>query len=239
MKKLLILLLLLFIHAAAFCKDKKTPKPFPRSRWKESIRMTPDSAKVAFSDTMFLFFYAKDSFSYHYKNGFIYNGAYLFSEDSLLDFGTANYRLWLMKPGKEMLLSNNKGIYRFVPDSSDTVKTIIIPKDEKILPVTDIDQMIGHWTVYKKNAAPGDVPDVAVQIRSAYITGPSTDGKLGYLYCGNDADNDPSLYIKSFGSDQTLVCDGKRSRAFKVIKCQKGEMIIEEDGMRYFFKQFK
>ncbi len=238
MKNTIILFLLLFLPFAAICKDKK-PKPFPRIRWREVVRMTPDSAKLAYTDTMFLFFYAKDSFSYHYKNGFIYIGAYLFSEDSILDFGTANYRLWLMKPGKEMLLSNAKGIYRFVPDSADTVKTIVIAKEEKILPVNDIDQMIGHWTVYKKLSEPGDVPDVGFQVRSAYITGPSTDGKLGYIYGGNDADNDPSWYIKSFGSGQTLDCGGKKSRTFKVIKCQNGEMIIEEDGMKYFFKQFK
>ena len=240
MKKSFILLLLLLITLTAFCKNKKAPKPFPRSRWKEVIRMKPDSSIVAFNDTLFISFRAKDTFSYHYKNGFIYNGAYILNEDSILDFGTASYRLWAMKTNVMMVLSDNKGIYRFVPDSSDTMKAIIFPKEEKIIPVTDIDQMVGHWTVYKKTSgSPGDVPDVGSQIRSAYITGPSTDGKLGYIYGGNDADNDPSWYIKNFGSDQSLECDGKKSMFLKVIKCQDGEMILEENGMKYYFKQFK
>ncbi len=240
MKRSLILLLLLLTTLSAFCKDKKAPKPFPRSRWKEAIRMKPDSSLVTFTDTLFISFRAKDTFSYHYKDGFIYNGPYILSEDSILDFGTTRFRLWEMKTNKTMVLSDNKGIYRFVPDSSDTIKAIFIPKEEKILPVTDVDQMIGHWTVYKKTlGAKGDIPDVAVQVRSAYITGPSSDGKLGYIYGGNDADNDPSWYIKGFGADQSLECDGKKARFFKVIKCQNGEMILEEDGMKYYFKQFK
>ena len=239
MKKLLILLLLLLMTTAAFCKDKKTPKPFPRSRWKEISRMKPDSSIVAFTDTLFISFRAKDTFSYHYKNGFIYNGAYIFNEDSILDFGTASFRVLLSKPTK-LVLINDAGIYQFAPDSSDTVKAIYIPKEEKIIPVTDIDQMIGHWTVYKKTSDNhNDVPDVGFQVRSAYITGASTDGKLGYIYGGNDADNDPSWYIKSFGTDQSLECDGKKLRIFKIVKCQNGEMILEEDGMKYYFKQFK
>ncbi len=237
MKKLLILLILL-APVIAFCGDKKTPKPFPRSRWREVKRMLPDSTTIVFSDTMFISFRAKDTFSYHYKNGFIYNGAYTFNEDSILDLGTVSYRVLLSKPTK-LVMVNNTGIFQFGIDSSDTVKAIVIPKDEKILPVKDIDQMIGHWTVYKKTAVAGDVPDVAVQIRSAYITGPSSDGKLGYLYGGNDADSDPSWYIKSFGENQSLECAGKSSRSIKVVKCQKGEMILDDEGMRYYLKQFK
>ena len=240
MKRPLILLLLLVITLTAYSKEKKAPKPFPRSRWKEVVRMAPDSSLKAFTDTLFISFRAKDTFSYHYKNGFIYNGAYILSEDSILDFGTASFRLWAMKPKASMVLSDNKGIYKFVPDSSDTIQTIVILKEEKILPVTDIDQMIGHWTVYKKTSnSPGDVPDVGLQIRSAYITGASTSGKLGFIYGGNDADNDPSWYIRSFGMDQSLECDGKKSRFLKVVKCQNGEMILEEEGMKYYFKQFK
>ena len=237
MKRIMFLLLLLLPFTAVFGK-KKAIKPFPRSRWKETIRMTPDSNKVAFNDTMFLSFNGRDTFSYHFKNGFIYNGAYIFDQDSILDLGTVKYRLLQFKPNKIVLVNTN-GIYQFGVDSTDTVKAIIIPKDEKLLPVTSIDQMIGHWTVYKKTAGTGNAPDVAAQIRSAYITGPSTEGKLGYLFGGEDPGNAPSWYIKGFGADQSLQCDGKTPRTFKVIKCQKGEMIIEDEGMRYFLKQFR
>ena len=234
---------MLVLPVAAYCGKKKPIKPFPRTRWREAMRMKPDSSIVPFNDTMFLSFNGRDTFSYHFKNGFIYNGAYIFKEDSILDLGTVKYRLMEFNRTKDIVLVNENGIYRFAVDSTDTVKAIIIPKEEKILPVTSIDQMIGHWTVYKKTGAGGKVdaplPDMAMQLRSAYITGPSTEGKLGYLFGGDDPGNAPSWYIKSFGEDQSLQCDGKTPRGFKVIKCQKGEMILEDESMRYFLKQFR
>lgn len=239
MKKVLFLFMLL-LPVVALCIDKHKLKNMPVSRWREISRLKIDSTVVPFYDTMFISFRIKDSFSYHNKNGFIYNGAYTINEDSLLDFGTARYKILEKKPAS-LVLINDAGIYRFAKDSSDTTKIIVLEKDEKILPVTDIDQMIGHWTVYKrteKEQAGGTI-DNAVTIRSVYITGPSTDGKLGYVFSGNDPSSAPSWYIKSYGSDQTIVCNGKNPRALKVIKCQKGELILEEDGTKYYFKQFK
>jgi len=238
MKRVLFLFMLL-IPVAAFCTDKHKLK-MPVSRWREITRMKTDSSTVPFYDTMFISFRAKDSFSYHNKNGFIYNGGYSINEDSLLDFGTARYKIMVKKPAS-LVLINDQGIYQFTRDSSDTAKTIVLEKDEKILPVTDIDQMIGHWTVYKrteKDPTSGTI-DNAVTIRSVYVTGPSTDGKLGFIFSGNDPSGNPSWYIKSFGIDQTLDCLGKTHRVMKVVKCQKGELILEEDGVKYYFKQFK
>jgi len=201
--------------------------------------MRPDSSVVAFTDTMFLFFDGRDSFSYHVKNGFVYNGPFIFKEDSILDLGTVRYHVLPSKPGK-MLFVNDNGIYQFGVDSSDTVKAIIILKEEKALPVTSIDQMIGHWTVYKKTAVgSADPPGVDMQIRSLYITGPSTEGKLGYAFSGADPGNAPSWYIKDFTVDQALQCEGKTQRSFKVVKCQKNEMVLEDESMRYFLKQFR
>ena len=238
MKKLLVLLLLL-IPLVAICGKKKPAKPFPRSRWKEISRMRPDSSVVAFTDTMFLFFDGKDSFSYHVKNGFVYNGPFIFKEDSILDLGTVRYHVLPSKPGK-MVFVNDNGIYQFGVDSSDTVKAIIILKEEKALPVTSIDQMIGHWTVYKKAAVgSAETPAVDMQIRSAYITGPSTEGKLGYVFGGTDPGNAPSWSIKDFTTDQVLQCEGKTPRTFKVLRCQKNEMVLEDESMRYFLKQFR
>ncbi len=212
----------------------------PVSRWREVERMKTDSTVVSFADTMFISFRVKDSFSYHNKNGFIYNGTYTINEDSLLDFGTARYKVKERKPAR-LVLVDDKGIYRFERDSSDTAKVIVLKKDEKIVPVTNIDLMIGHWTVYKRTAkdpSSGTI-DNAVAIRSVYITGPSTDGKQGYVFSGSDPSSAPSWYIKSLGVDQVLDCDGKTHRILKVVKCQDGEMILEEEGTQYFFKQFK
>jgi hypothetical protein len=235
-----LLSLLLLTPVVALCIDKHKLKSMPVSRWREIRRMRPDSTVVPFMDTLYITFRAKDSFQYHNRNGFIYNGGYTISEDSLLDFGTARYKIKERKPAS-LVLMNDDGIYAMERDSSDTARVIVLDTMEKIQPVTDIDQMVGHWTVYKRAAkelASGTI-DNAVAIRSVYITGPSTDGKMGYVFSGSDAGNQPSWFIKGFGIDQVLDCDGKTHRVLKVVKCQHGEMILEEEGTRYYLKQFK
>lgn len=240
MRKVLVLLLLL-LPMAAFCKDKKKHKviKLPVSRWREVKRMGFDSSIISFQDTFFVTFLKKDSFSYHNLNGFVYNGGYTINEDSLLDFGTARFKIAVKRPNM-LVLEDDKARYVLGPNS-DSIVIIKLDTGEKALPVTNIDQMIGHWTVYKRQAKDQQMGaiDAATSITAAYITGPSTDGKLGYIYGGQDAKNNPSWYIKSFGIDQVLECDGKGLRVLKVNKCQKGELILEESDVSYYFKQFK
>jgi len=239
MKNVLIILMLLLCSTGGYCKDKNKQIKLPVSRWKEVKRMQPDSTVVAFTDTLYISFKKKDSFSYHNLNGFIYNGGYTIDEDSLLDFGTARYKIAVKRP-TILVLTNQDGIFMLAPDLSDTGKLIVLDTAaEKLLPVTNIDEMIGHWTVYKRIAKDQGSIDNDVTITAAYITGPSTDGKQGYIYSGTDAKNNPSWYIKSLGTDQVLDCDGKSKRILKVVKCQKGEMILEENDIKYYFKQFK
>ena len=138
------------------------------------------------------------------------------------------------------MLTNDLGIYVFAVDSTDTLKAIVVVKQDSTYPVTNIDQMIGHWSVYKRTTKEQNGPlDASNAINAVYITGPSTDGNVGYIYGGNDANNYPSWYIKSFGADQSLDCDGKNLRIIKVIRCQEGELILEETGVTYYLKQFK
>lgn len=239
MRKLLILAMLL-IPIATFADKKTKQLKLPVSRWKEVKRMKPDSTIVSFTDTLFISFLKKDSFWYYNKDGFKYHGGYTIDEDSLLDFGTAKFKVAVKRP-TTLVLTDDNGIYVMGVDSSDTGKVIIIPKDEKADPVTSIDQMIGHWTVYKretKEQATGAI-DNSVTIRSMYITGPSTDGSLGSVFSGEDPGNDPSWHIKILDADQSLESEGKNLRIFKVIKCQKGEMILEENDIKYYLKQFK
>ncbi len=150
MRKLLVVLLLLF-PVVVFCFDRHKTIKLPVSRWREVKRMRPDSTVVSFSDTLFIQFLKKDSSSYHNKSGFIYNGPYTIDEDSILDFGTARYKIVLKRP-TALVLVNDSGIFEMGVDLSDTSQIIVLKKDEKILPVTSIDQMIGHWTVYKREA---------------------------------------------------------------------------------------
>lgn len=246
----ILLFIFLLIPVAAFCGDNKKDnkkgdkkkdekkKLIQVSRWREIKRLRPDSVEVSFTDTMFISFQPKDSFSYRHKNGFVYEGVYRVSEDSILDFGTDRYRV-IERIGTNLLLTNATGIFRFTVDSSDTAKVIILAKADSTLPVTNIDQMIGHWTVYKRTSEGPTVMDMARNVRSVFITGESSDGKLGFVYSGTDADNNPSWFIKNLAADQSLECDGKGPRAIRVVRCQQGEMILEDDGIKYYLKQLK
>ena len=239
MKRLLFLLLLLPGLLMAKEKKKPIPKHFLPGRWVEVKRTTLDSVQFAFSDTLFMQFYARDTFTYKVRDGFVYRGKYTIDDDGHLDFGTVSYDIALRRP-QSIILTNPKGIFYYVPDTSALPPEVVLVKEDKIVPVTAIDTMIGRWTVYKKEVGKDDgAPDFDLQIRSVYVTGLSSSNDLGSIYCGNDPDGKPSAVIKGLGVDQSLECVGKRPRIIKVVKCQKGEMILEEAGVSYYLKQFR
>ncbi len=237
--KNLVFIFLLLLPVCLLAKKKDKIQHMLPGRWVEVKRMTPDSTVVPFTDTFFMTFQIRDTFTYRLRNGFVYRGKYTYDEDDRLDFGTVSYTVALRRP-QSVILANPKGIYFYVPDTSDTAQVIVLEKADSILPVTDIDQMIGRWSVYKRTIdKDGGGVDFAKEIKSAYITGMGTDGKLGYIYCGGDALGAPSWYIKNFGTEQSLDLEGKSPRTIRIVKCQKGELILSEGGVNYFFKQFK
>jgi hypothetical protein len=236
-KAKLFFLILLLVPSVTFGIDKKKKLITP-GRWRETVRMLPDSTVQAFADTLFISFQRKDSFSFHHRNGFVYEGIYLISEDSVLDMGSVRYKVVARKPDL-MVLTNAKGIFHFGIDNSDTAEIIVLKKEDTARPVTSIEVMIGKWTVYKRASEGLGALDQSENIRSVYITGPSTDGKLGYIFSGTDPDSYPSWYIKELGGEQALVCAGKNARTIKVLRCQDGEMILEDGGVKYYLKQPK
>ena len=138
MRKLFFILLLL-LPVAGFCKDKHKQLKLPISRWKEVKRMGPDSTLLAFADTLYITFRHKDSFSYHNQDGFIYNGAYTIDEDSILDLGTAKYKIMLKRPAI-LVFKDDKAFYVLATDLTDTIKAEVITKEDSSLPVTNIDR---------------------------------------------------------------------------------------------------
>ncbi len=233
-----ILLVALSYSQASFAGGHKGSKSLPANRWREIKRLDADSVAVPYLDTMFITIKRKDSFSYHNKSAFVYNGIYIL-DDKSLDFGYAKFTIVSKKP-KTMLLRDPKGYYLFGLDSSDTVKTIVLPKEEKIDSGFTIDNMIGHWSVYKRTPLKAlQVIDHNVLLKSMLITGRSTGRKMGFVFSDVDKKDDPSWTIIKFDSKHQMECEGKPSRTFTVTKCQGGEIILQDEEMQYFFKQFK
>ena len=118
----ILFLLFLLLPVAAFCGDNKKgdkkkddkKKLIQVSRWREVKRMRPDSVVVSYTDTLFIAFLPKDSFSYRFRNGFVYEGKYNVSEDSILDFGTARYKV-RERIGSNLVLTNGDGIFSLLP----------------------------------------------------------------------------------------------------------------------------
>jgi len=219
-------------------------KPSPLShtltpnRWREVKRFDNDSVSIPFLDTMFITIKRKDSFQYHNKDAFIYNGIYILDGKDL-DFGYAKFTI-MFKKQTSMLLRDGKGYYLFNIDSSDTLKTIVLPKDEKIDSNLTIDNMIGKWSFYKRTAVKQvSTFDHSQMIKTVLITGKSSSGKLGFVFSDLDKTDDPSWSIVRFNKNMTLECEGKSKRILTVTKCQGGELILEDEELRYFFKQFR
>ncbi len=220
---------------------KERPIVIRKSRWMELRRMCMDSTDRAFTDTMHIEFLDSSKYVLRRAGGFIYKGKYSQSGNDL-EMGLFNPILVEKKYGK-LVMKDDSSYYFFAPDTS---KLIIGNKEVKlgqmvdsVLPVTSIDQMVGHWSVYKRTSKASLTEiDYTKVIKMIDITGGSSDGKLGYLYAAKDPEGTPSWSIKSFTAG-ILECDGKGNRSFKVLKCQNKELVLEEDDMTYYFKEFK
>lgn len=229
----IITLLLLAAPLAAFSGDKNTLS----GNWREIKRMGSDNGVISFRDTILLKFMVGNEYIWQKAGGMIYKGTYKI-ENNALDLGMRYFTIMEKKPNR-LVLKDEAGIYEFT-----TYKEVAVanaPKaEEHFAPVNSIQQMVGHWSVYKGTSAKTNQSiDYSRQLKVVDIySTPQDGGKLGALFARKDADNAPSWYVESF-SNQTLVCNGRDRRVFKVIKCQDNELIMQEDDYTYFFRQFK
>jgi len=231
MKKiLLITTALLSIAIYAESKDLK-------GDWREVKRMRAKTGEsISFTDTMFFKFTEGNEYISQKKAGFIYKGTYKM-DDNTLDMGARVYTV--LKHTKATLkLQDEAGIYEFelyTPGSSNA----LLPDEPAAIPVTDITQMKGHWSEFKRTSK-RTIQEIDYQrlIKMIDIFSKFQDGNYGYVFATKDADNNPSWHIDSY-SNGVLHCSGRDKRELKVLRCQDNELRIEEDGITYFFRRFK
>jgi hypothetical protein len=60
----------------------------------------------------------------------------------------------------------------------------------------------------------------------------------GAAYSTKDMDNLPSWRIWNY-ENGVLFLNGKSNRKLRVLKASDGELIVQEDNLTYFFKEFK
>lgn len=234
MRKISILLLCV-LPAIAFAggKDKLM------GNWREVKRVDNNNKPVAFNDTIHIEFLAGNEYVWQKSGSFIYKGTYKV-ENGNLDIGRAFLKIISQNKNK-LVLADDMGQYVLEPYTPSPQGGATPPKrQEKYDPVTNIGQMAGHWSVYKRTADRTlEQVDYTTMLKMVDIfSSPKDGGKYGYFYAAKDADNAPSWYVERF-ENGILYCNGKSKRTFKVMKAQDNELIFEENGITYFFKQFK
>ncbi|MCB0698328.1 MAG: hypothetical protein H6551_02190 [Chitinophagales bacterium] len=232
MKKLTLLLLVLF-PLLSFGKGDGI-----LGHWHEVIRLGTDGRKVEFRDTIFLEFKQGNEFIWQKKNSFIQRGVYKSENGGKnLDIGIRYFTVLEIKKNKRLVLKDQAGTYEFEPY---TPVSQMVPgrAPETYAPVTSINQMVGEWDKFKgtSNATQQQI-DYTRTVKKVTVFSSPKDGKLGYIYAGRDGET-ASWYIESF-SNQTLFCNGKDKRQFKVLKAANNELIIEGEGFTYFLRKFR
>lgn len=229
MKKLLSLALVA-LPAVAFSQGTLN------GDWKEVNRMN-NGKSVGYKDTIKIQFMTGGEYVWQKSGGFIYKGTYKI-EGTKLDMGARQFTI-VSRNNSSLKIKDDAGTYELVPYTpNDGPGTLA--KEKPASPVTSINQMKGHWSVFK-GTLDKTVPqiDYKRKIKMIDITGDvAGDGKLGMVWSTSDGDMNPSWYIKSY-SNQKLYVSGKDERVLNVIKCEDNEFIVEEDGMTYFFRKFK
>lgn len=229
----LILLFMLLLPLAAFSKGKNDVV----GEWREVKRFTVDNKNVAYQDTIFLKFLPGNEYVWQKKNSFIYRGTYK-SENNTIDIGMRYFTVLEHKKNKKLILKDQAGIYEFEPGAPAS-QMMAGKAPEQYKPVTSINQMVGQWDKFKgTSSGMHSSIDYTRTVKKVEIFSSPKDGKLGYIYAGRDGENAPSWYVESF-SNQTLYCNGKDKRQFKVLKAENNELIIEEAGFTYFLRRFR
>ena len=168
--------------------------------------------------------------------GFIYRGTYKLEANGL-DIGMRYFTV-VQRNNNRMVLKDDGGIYE-LEHYTPAPNTPQAKRQEVYAPVTSVAQMAGHWSVYKRTSAnKTESIDYTRQLKMVDFYTAAQDGKWGAFFATKDADNAPSWHVTNY-ANQVVLLTGKDNRQFRVIKCENNELIMEENGVTYYFKQFR
>ncbi len=206
--------------------------------WKEVKRWNEKDKSVAYKDTIHMEFLPGNEYVWHKSGSFIYKGTYKI-ENNALDIGRRYFSIVEMKKNR-IILKDEWGKYQLEP-YTPTNQQGPGRAAEVYAPVTSIQPMIGHWSKFKSTSDRTlQQVDYTRLLKVVKIFNTPKGNKLGDVFAARDGDSAPSWYVERYDpKTQTLYCNGKSPRQFKVLKCQDNELIMEENGITYFFRQFK
>jgi hypothetical protein len=234
MQKVYILLLLVTLPYTALCIGKN--KNILKGSWKEIRRTNVSNQPIAFTDTSFVEFNG-EKFFWQKKGGYGFRGTYKMV-DSMIDINRHVYDI-LDKSDTRILLKEDNMLYEFTPNVPAAAGAVATKKEEVYKPVSSIEAMTGHWSVYRSanSGPPASTIDYSRVIKGIVIEPQAVNGKWGTVAASKDPASNPSWYIERY-ANQILECNGKDKRTLKVIKCEEGELIVSDNNIVYYLKQF-
>lgn len=202
--------------------------------WVEVRRSDVRGAAMDFNDSIKINFLPGNEYTWLKKGGFIYRGTYKI-ENGMMDMGSRQFKL-LGRSDNKITLADDAAVYEFRP-YTDPVRRKL-PNGTTPEPVADISQLVGTWKVFKgTSSSTMKELDLSTRVKTVMIFDrPDQDGDIGYVSAGKDPKGKPSWKINKF-ENSILYCNGKTVRLFEVMKADK-ELILREDNMTYFMKQF-
>lgn len=203
-------------------------------KWREVNRTDLKSKDLDFKDTIKLDFLPGNEYTWMKKGGFIYRGTYKI-ENGALDMGARYFKI-VKRNSDKLVLSDDEATYVFEPYQEAKIPTL--PPDAQPAQVTSVGQITGKWKVFKGTSSKTIKElDLANRIKLVVIYDrPDKDGNVGAIAGGNDSKDQPSWKINKL-ENGILYCNGKSVRLLEASQTAK-QLILKEDGMTYFLKQF-
>ncbi len=244
MKNTLLILALAFATLAAAAKDKSKPVDLT-GNWKEVRRISLRQEALDYTDTTCYDFMVGNEYTVQRKNSFMYRGTYKITP-GLLDLGMRSFSIVEMTKDK-MMLKDDAGTYKFVrydkmaseaENNGAAASGARAFKEEITGANVNLGQLAGKWEVYKRTSS-ATLPEIDYTRIVQMIEIRKRGDTVGTVASAKDMEGAPSWNIMRYDGG-VLYCNGpKGARQLKVLSYKPGELIVGEEPLTYFFKQFK
>jgi hypothetical protein len=239
MKHLLFPFALFAAILPADAADKNKPVDLT-GHWKEVSRLSRTGERLDYADTTFYDFLIGNEYTTQRKNSFMYRGTYK-ATGGTLDLGMRMYNI-LDRSRDRVVLKDDAGTYEFVRYDKAAAMAAAGNgrkyRDEVSTGSVGAGQLTGKWEVYKRTSST-KLPEIDyTRIIQAIEVKRDRDQISGSVWAAKDMESAPSWKVIRY-EDNIIYCSGKGDRKLKVLRCQDGELIVQEDAITYFFKQFK
>jgi hypothetical protein len=214
--------------------------------WKETTRMNKGKMPIEYTDTTHYDFLIGNEYTTQRKNSFMYRGTYKLTPGRL-DLGMRAYIIEEMNNDR-MVLRDDGGVYEFrrydkaaaMAENNTAASHSQRAKNENFAADMRVDRssLAGKWESYKRTSSTTmESVNYDHVIRMLDIT--IKDNALkGSAYSTKDVDGLPSWKIWNY-ENGIIYLNGQSNRKLRVVKASDGELIVQEDNLTYFFKEFK